>query len=216
MSDHPLAAALAGLRRVRDEALAGVPSPERDLAGLPALAAGTALLAMVLAGDERQLETVRRVAEELSHATGAGDPPRAVALLTLLSVRHIVGESEELGQLTARLFQESDQRAAAAGDLPTRAAARVAGAARIWGVLAGRLDQGMHHAAALEAADRRAVGALAQEGDSALAAAHEALATALALLAKLTAAPRPQPENHADQAFEQQLALAEHLASGRC
>lgn len=215
MSEHPLASQVAGLRRLRAQALLGVAEAERELAALPALAAATALLAMVMAGDEHQLETVRRVAAELGEGEGESDPPRAVALLTLLSVRHLVGESEELSQLVARLFQESDQRAAAAGDRPTRAAARLAGAARIWGVLVGRLDGAVQHAVALDAADGQAVAALQSSGPAALTAAHDALAASLAALAALTAAPQPAETAVADRAFEQVLALVERLASGR-
>lgn len=215
MSDHPLAASLAGLRELRAASVAELAGVEREMAGLPALAAGTALLAMVLAGDERQLETVRRVAAEFGEAQGESDPPRAVALLTLLSVRHLVGESEELGQLAARLFQESDQRAAEVDDLPTRSAARLAGAARTWGVLVGRLDETVSQVAALDAADGLAVTALQQTGEPAMATAHEALAQALAALAALTGAEQVVVEQASDRAFGQVLALAERLAMGR-
>jgi hypothetical protein len=173
------------------------------------------LLAMVTAADEQQLETARRVAAELGEATGESDPPRAVALLALVLVRHLLVEQDELQQLAARLFRDSDEQAAAAGDLPSRAAARLSGAARLLGVLSSWLDQPMRHAAALDTADKLAVQAGQESGAEALATAHRALAAALAVLATLVDAPLAEDTSADDQAFEQVLRLAERLAIGR-
>ena len=215
MTDSPLRGTTDGLRQLRAAAVESAPDAlARSLASLPALAAGMGLLAMVTAADEQQLETARRVAAELGESTGESDPPRAVALLTLVIVRHLLVEDEALQQLAARLFREADERASNAATLPDRAAARLAGATRLLGVLSSWLDHDLLHAAALDAADGLAVQATSQTGDAALATAHEALADALALLAVQVAAPRAAGEAE-ERAFEQVLLVAERLALGR-
>lgn len=210
----PLQPAVDNLAAMRLAAVEQVTDPDpRILAALPATAAALGLLAMVVAADEQQLETVRRVIADLQQDDAGA--ARGLALLALVLCRHLLVESEEAQRVAAKLFQEGDQAAAAATEPGARATARLLAASRLLLLAASWLDADFRHGAAIGQIEERARAAAEQAANLPLSAAIFDRATGLAAAVMLRDDP-PEPTGEPlAQAFETLTDTALRLSAGR-
>ncbi len=197
------------LRRLHGQAVAGRDGAERLDAALPGLAAGLGLLALAGCAETEQLETTRRLVADLQ-AQPEASPARSAALLSLLHCRHRLADSEEAQRAAATAFQESDRRAGEAQGDRQRAAARLAGAARLLALSAAWSDHRTVLGPRLAAVEATCARTDDEPGEAALALAVSAVRQALELVAEVAGAAPVAPADEADSAFE--LALAAALA----